>query len=394
LQRLLDFNWDHDVVFVLPTLLAGSPPRQAVGIEDVHAIEALSKGLVANVARPGLQIEVEFADDLFSLEDPTALRRNLVAVCSPRRNSFTGVVLRHPSTRQLFTCHFGEAQQPKTREHGRFLNIDDQTFWSLDENPNEDYALIAKIPNPWIESLSVVIIAGTRGLGTWGGGELLRTKSDELHTRTNGGNFVAVAKVEAEKSMAVPSLTRYFKMTDGARGGKGGKGYVVGSTSMRRPARKVIADLVVSRPDPQLWGPQPAIPVLEFENDRQRSADGAGQVPTALEGALSLAEVAKLLSIEENGALDLLGAGQLFAVQCESGPVFPYWQFDVTSSPPVVIGQTKDLVEAFPGDELALCEWMERPQADFSFQSPAQAMTAGQVEHVLRVAASLGAAGW
>ncbi|MGI8809507.1 MAG: hypothetical protein ACR2KK_17040, partial [Acidimicrobiales bacterium] len=390
LRELFGFEFDQDVVFVLPTLLAGSPPRPAVAIEDVHAIEALSKALVAGAPLRGLNIEVEFADDLYFLDDLGAVNRHLVSICSPHRNTFTGSVLTHQVTRARFSCFFNEARKPGSGgKHGRFLTVDRRTYWSLDDTPHEDYALIARIPNPWFPTTSIVVLAGTRGVGTWGAGEFLRTSSSDLFAHTEGRDFAAVVEVRYEKGQVIPSLADSVAVYDNnasrapskgrrstrqARSGEPGRDAFVGQDGDGDGA-------LIDRPDPAIWGSDVDAPgdnVLTMHSRR------ASNESFSLEGALSLDQVAELLQIEPAAVSELVEAQQLLAVKRAGKDQYPYWQFLIGPAGASVFHAMGELVAGYPNDAVGLCRWAEQPNARLANRSPAESKHSGPRDLLIR----------
>jgi hypothetical protein len=66
----------------------------------------------------------------------------------------------------------------------------------LREGMVEDYALIVKAPNPWSRAdASLFIVAGVRGIGTWGAAQHLRLCPDQFFEEFGEGNFACIVKV-------------------------------------------------------------------------------------------------------------------------------------------------------------------------------------------------------
>lgn len=399
LRELLGFASDQDVVFVLPTLLAGSPKRQAVAIEDVHAIEALSKALLAGDQQPKPNVEIEFADDLYFLDDLAAVNRHLVSICSTRRNTFTRSVLSHPTTRVRFSCHFSEVTEAgRARKQGRFVSLGRRTYWSLDDNPDNDFALIARVPNPWILTRSVVVVlAGTRGVGTWGAGEYLRRSSAELLEQTNGKDFVAVVEVRLEEGRVIPTLDRVEVFeADGHRGTSkqiGSSAEPSGPAVTGQEGHKPYGDgSLVDRPDPAIWGYDPSV---LGGNVYPLVARSANDESLSLEGAMSLDEVVQLLHIKPEDIDALVAANKLLVMDSgEEGSRFPYWQFVVDASGASLFRGTADLIAAFPDDRAKLFRWAERPHVGLSNRSPAAAIAVGDGDKVIALVMVRHAASW
>jgi hypothetical protein len=74
-----------------------------------------------------------------------------------------------------------------------------------DELALDDVAVIAKLRNPWRPANILLVVAGVRGIGTWGAAYYLRQKSAELYERKNGsapynkdGEFIAFLSIRYE----------------------------------------------------------------------------------------------------------------------------------------------------------------------------------------------------
>ncbi|HWN08716.1 MAG TPA: hypothetical protein VNO50_05485 [Pyrinomonadaceae bacterium] len=141
----------------------------------------------------------------------------MIIFSGPKRNAFTGEVLEkikqqgrnvldfrkvseNPEQWQIFSdifqCHSPSyAQEEIAQNAGR-----EAVTETL-----EDVAMIFKITNPWNGANKIVIIAGIRGIGTWGAADYLRKRADELYRSKSGtgqykkdGDFAALLKVTYE----------------------------------------------------------------------------------------------------------------------------------------------------------------------------------------------------
>lgn len=207
---------DQPVTFVVPTLWV--PPndttssRWAVVTEDVLGVRAVDERLRRRWPEAKVRTRITDGQD----ERPPDVG-NICSFCRDVRNPVTSALLHHEQTRGLFGFELGF--WPITRK-------DDMAplEWgvlfpdgSLRTSPSygqgreleaagdggirvkgtavlDDLALLARFPNPYGEG-TVLIVAGIRALGTWGAAEYLRTHSDELHEKTNGGSFVSFVRV-------------------------------------------------------------------------------------------------------------------------------------------------------------------------------------------------------
>jgi len=75
------------------------------------------------------------------------------------------------------------------------------------EGEINDYGIILKATNPWDNNKKVIILAGIRGIGTWGAAECLKKSWKDIYqrkmskgTKRKTGDFVAVIKVVCNQS--------------------------------------------------------------------------------------------------------------------------------------------------------------------------------------------------
>lgn len=214
-RELLQFDPTLPTVCVIPSLFAeyeGSEARRAVSVEDVRAAAAIAKVLV--MADPRLHVDVELADNIES-PDP----RNLVLICSPKRNPITSAVLRHKSVRASFHCEFVELFGGGADIPPRWVllfegtKIHSPSYEQELANADcvEDFALLAKFPNPWNPNATILVAAGIRGYGTWGAAEFLLNNGTKLFERTKGTDFAAVVKATVAGSSISSEFSDHFK---------------------------------------------------------------------------------------------------------------------------------------------------------------------------------------
>jgi len=206
------FGFDHTrhVALVVPILLESESSRIAVSVEDLLAMKIVAELLGTRDVTEDLKVDFEMAPELYARlpED-----RNLVLICSSRRNPVTNAVLKHPATAKLLTCRFellrdqdGSIASPEQWT----LKFGDTTIYSpsyaqesqaiadqkdLANVLREDYALFARLPNPWCPSSRVLIIAGLRAFGTWGAAEFMRQNFRSLSTQFDGRDFALIVRV-------------------------------------------------------------------------------------------------------------------------------------------------------------------------------------------------------
>jgi transcriptional regulator with XRE-family HTH domain len=140
--------------------------------------------------------------------DEGARKNNLLLVGSPKRNPVTAEVLSHEATRALLSCEFfaayGQESELELRVDGEVYGEAalEQESAKLDEHNPADFALLAKIPNPFNPDATVLIVAGRHALGTQGAAEFVAARPEwetgRFEHEVGGGYFAVVIHVEAE----------------------------------------------------------------------------------------------------------------------------------------------------------------------------------------------------
>jgi hypothetical protein len=171
--------------------------------------------LIGTLIRTGWKGPIRVRDtSRISMSDKT---KNLVIVTGPKSNSFAGEVLANIKQQVPSSLDF-----QKVSEHPeRWQILSDiyicpspsyeQESVALNEGKEiatqklDDVAMILKVTNPWNGANKIFIVAGVRGIGTWGAAEYLRKHADELYRAKSGsgmykkdGNFAALLKVTYE----------------------------------------------------------------------------------------------------------------------------------------------------------------------------------------------------
>lgn len=144
--------------------------------------------------------------------------------------------------------------------------------------------------------------------------------------------------------------------------------------------------------DPDLWGPEPpaskvraaALETLKRQFITRRAV---------LDASLTRAEVASMLDVSEQAVTGLLARHELLGIKKGREWRIPAWQLSPESERGF-LPALPDLAARFPGSRVALLTWAERPSPDLDDMTPAQALSTGQIEKVLRVAEHLTAAAW
>jgi len=105
-----------------------------------------------------------------------------------------------------------------------------------------------------------------------------------------------------------------------------------------------------------------------------------------LAGAVSTADVARLLGVGRQTPNDRVKARSLLAVHDNGVLRFPAWQFDPAGEHGVVRGLPAVLRELAGHSALAITNWMTKPNSNFSGDTPLTALRAGKLDAVLAAA--------
>ncbi len=139
-------------------------------------------------------------------------QKNLVTLGGEKVNDFTKSLLKILAKREIDGFQFRENPEFPGRWqliHGDFGRYVSRSYESKDlveeinrgttEVELKDVAIVAKVTNPWHSANKIIIIAGIRGIGTWGAAEFLRKKANEIYQKkrsTHGykktGDFAAI----------------------------------------------------------------------------------------------------------------------------------------------------------------------------------------------------------
>ncbi len=139
-------------------------------------------------------------------------QHNVILICSPKANDVTREVLEtHPEMNANIQASF---RQTKGYPERWMICFDGACYESpsyqqtkdlLDKNENpengtlDDYALLARIQNPWNNRKKLLIVSGIRGIGTWGAARCLRERANELLRKSRGRDFACIAKITYEQ---------------------------------------------------------------------------------------------------------------------------------------------------------------------------------------------------
>lgn len=138
------------------------------------------------------------------------ITENLVLICSPKANPYTRSVLKLlPMRFEGIRLSF-EAVSLQSGERWKVCyNGADYVSPSYSEaeqlaaqggsdvqGPLSDFAVLGRFQNPWQECSKIVLIAGIRGIGTWGAARYLRDHTKSLSKRFGGKDFVCIIRSE------------------------------------------------------------------------------------------------------------------------------------------------------------------------------------------------------
>lgn len=145
--------------------------------------------------------------------------KDLIFICSSHSNVGTDEVLN--KLKNIYKCGIPRFSLDETTNR-IYLRVggaryDSTTYEVLEECelsgkiPAEeemiDYGIILKATNPWDKNKKIMVLAGIRGIGTWGAAECLKKGWQELYNKKSSkkgrkktGDFVAVVRVVCNQS--------------------------------------------------------------------------------------------------------------------------------------------------------------------------------------------------
>lgn len=214
----LGFNAQRPLSLFVPTLgrprASVSSATAAVAAEDMFAAEAVVQAVLAQW--PDAMVETH----LINPGDPWTERRgNVGTLCRGQRNPVTEIVLADPAIQRRFKLGFQElpvesgrasewgivfGDQPPRRSpsYEKLRNLEAAVAQGEDqlEVDLEDYALLARFPNPWDPEAKVLVVAGVRAMGTWGAASYLTSNWHEIAAEVEGLDFACLLSVHAKFS--------------------------------------------------------------------------------------------------------------------------------------------------------------------------------------------------
>jgi len=184
------------------------PPREEVAsaflprisIEDFMAINNIISAYIFAGLNPPSKVV-----DSRNLSETDKRQNNLILICSSKTNTATAEALRRlkdeNSAKAQLIPDF-EKEQKTGRIHIKWKSgiFPSETFDQKGPVYN-DIAIIVKTRSPWAGQYKILVIAGIRGIGTWGAAEFLKKWWKPLYQKKVGkktGDFAALVKVQYE----------------------------------------------------------------------------------------------------------------------------------------------------------------------------------------------------
>lgn len=215
LNRLLNFGNDELLYIFPPRYEAPEAILPRTSTEDFLAMNNFTGALL----QIGWANKVGVRDiDHFT---PNDKNRNLVVICSPKSNPFAAVVQTemfklYPQSRFYRVERDPDHRVEQDPDEEQWVVRDGFGIWRSDtysqidgfreenlvtaEQTLDDVAVISKITNPWNKENKIFLVAGVRGIGTWGAAECINKEWQQIYKRMprrlKGGDFSALVQVD------------------------------------------------------------------------------------------------------------------------------------------------------------------------------------------------------
>lgn len=198
LKKILNFSTDEELIFVFchreiedKDVKGIILPRTST--EDFMAINNMKSALL----KAGWTRFDKVRDTNTILKNDDEQRKNIISVCSPKSNLFTRAVEKkiEEKTKEFYRG----AVDPETQEwyvtdgqfkyttktYSQLKKYIEEGLKSVDipTKEYEDIAYITKITNPYEGRNKILIIAGVRGIGTWGAAECLKKEWNQIYEK-------------------------------------------------------------------------------------------------------------------------------------------------------------------------------------------------------------------
>lgn len=214
LRLLLNFPQDKPLIFVYPPRWNDEPfvlPRTST--EDFMAMNNMISALLS----VGWDSEGIVLRDCSRFADELELSNNIVVFCSPKSNTLANKIQSKLLEANVKYYHFvevsiggSEKQWAISDGHGYYPSSAAITVGEYEAKSQAlraetgagasslpeanrvhemtlvDVASITKVRNPWHPEKQILLIAGVRGIGTWGAAETLKKWHDGIYRRKKG----------------------------------------------------------------------------------------------------------------------------------------------------------------------------------------------------------------
>jgi hypothetical protein len=206
-SRIHGFSKDERVVIVFPgrqsNPSSGLLKDRLVTFEDMLAVNYVERILTLSGWKDDL---IDFREnhsfEKLDVHDPA---KNVVLICSPRSNSVTRKYLDLIKENASLDWDFevdADGHMSISAGGGRWVSASysqEETLrrddLSIEESTIDDIAAVIRTDNPFNPATKVLIVAGIRGVGTWGAAKYLRQHAKDLVRRTGGKDFACLLKV-------------------------------------------------------------------------------------------------------------------------------------------------------------------------------------------------------
>lgn len=159
-------------------------------------------------------------------------RRNLVVICSPKSNTLADGLQKElkrlypnaftfvPGTEVCIRDRDGADIHSKSYQQIRDYLAAGVAKSELPTKIYEDYAVVAKVTNPWNDKTKVVWVAGIRGIGTWGAAECIKKEWQQIYDMLPDGqkehDFSALVRIQYDNSDITAMNVRRVELLKGA----------------------------------------------------------------------------------------------------------------------------------------------------------------------------------
>lgn len=210
-RRILGFSKDEPILIVFPSrrdepLHKGLLRDTRVTFEDMLAVNYVERMLTLSGC-PDFRVQMREHKGFRKL-DVHDSAKNIVLICSPKSNEITQEYLKKINDGTNLNWKFGEDDKGQlfistnpgkwesaTYDQEKELKKDNKI---VGESTLDDMAVIIRAPNPYNPKAKILIIAGIRGIGSWGAAKYFRQNAKSLDSKTKGNDFALIVKIKYE----------------------------------------------------------------------------------------------------------------------------------------------------------------------------------------------------